>query len=584
LDHPGAGRWTSLGTAIAIVFVCAIYAMSLGAILRPVGIASKFDLDAFGALPISYEGRVQPLDSLARNSLKIVSGRETASVDEGSVSAIRWLADVFGQPEKASNYKVIRIDHKDILGLLNLDANRKRFSIREILASAEKLQEQIDRARAIEKNDARSLDLFQRKILELDEKLRRYIELGRMESLYLIPPLAPGEKWQPLATAMHGGAADAHPAAKAYLAMIGAYHEDQPDTFNRELSAYTQQVREKVPTSKKAEFEAAFNHFDPFTQCIALYLTAFILGCLSWLFWGVPLRRAALFATLFALLIHTGGIICRMYISGRPPVVSNLASTAIFISWGAIVLAMGLEFFYRNGIGTVCAASMGFLSLLIADRLALSGDTLKVMQAVLDTNFWLATHVVVVTLGYSATFLAGILGIIYVIGGVFTKSLDKEASKELTRMIYGIVCFAILFSFVGTILGGIWADQSWGRFWGWDPKENGAVLIVLSNAILLHARWGGLIKERGIACLAIFGNIVTSWSWFGVNMLGVGLHSYGFMDSALKWLLVFVLTQVVLIVAALLPITWWRSYPRLAPAEPRRRGERPAPAALATPA
>ena len=106
-------------------------------------------------------------------------------------------------------------------------------------------------------------------------------------------------------------------------------------------------------------------------------------------------------------------------------------------------------------------------------------------------------------------------------------------------MVYGIVCFATLFSFVGTVLGGIWADQSWGRFWGWDPKENGALLIVLWNAIILHARWGGLVRERGLMNLAIFGNIVTAFSWFGVNMLGIGLHSYGFMDAAFKWLMLF---------------------------------------------
>ena len=99
-------------------------------------------------------------------------------------------------------------------------------------------------------------------------------------------------------------------------------------------------------------------------------------------------------------------------------------------------------------------------------------------------------------------------------------------------MVYGIVCFATFFSFVGTVLGGIWADQSWGRFWGWDPKENGALIIVLWNAIILHARWGGMVQQRGLMCLAIFGNVVTAWSWFGVNMLGVGLHSYGFTEAA----------------------------------------------------
>jgi cytochrome c biogenesis factor len=207
------------------------------------------------------------------------------------------------------------------------------------------------------------------------------------------------------------------------------------------------------------------------------------------------------------------------------------------------------------------------VTLLIAHNLALGGDTMEMLRAVLDTNFWLATHVVVVTLGYASTFAAGLLAILYIFLGLFTPLLSQKAGagnldfgKALAKMCYGIVCFATLFSFVGTVLGGIWADQSWGRFWGWDPKENGALLIVLWNAILLHARWGGLVRERGFMNLAIFGNVVTSFSWFGVNMLGIGLHSYGFMDAAFKWLMMFVASQLLLIGDGLLPKSCWQSF------------------------
>jgi ABC-type transport system involved in cytochrome c biogenesis permease subunit len=185
---------------------------------------------------------------------------------------------------------------------------------------------------------------------------------------------------------------------------------------------------------------------------------------------------------------------------------------------------------------------------------------MEMLRAVLDTNIWLATHVVVVTTGYASMFVAGLLAIIYIVRGFFTRTLSSDLARTLTRMVYGIVCFATLFSFVGTILGGIWADQSWGRFWGWDPKENGALLIVLWNAVILHARWGGLIKERGLMAMAIFGNIITSFSWFGVNMLGIGLHSYGFMDKALFWLIAFDLSQVALIILALSPSRFWASF------------------------
>jgi len=194
------------------------------------------------------------------------------------------------------------------------------------------------------------------------------------------------------------------------------------------------------------------------------------------------------------------------------------------------------------------------------------------MRAVLDSNFWLATHVVIVTIGYSATYLAGFLALIYVFRGVLTRSLDARTADSLNRMVYGILCFATLFSFVGTVLGGIWADQSWGRFWGWDPKENGALIIVLWNALILHARWGGLVKTRGLMALAIFGNVVTSWSWFGTNMLGIGLHSYGFMDSAFYALLLFAISQITAIGIANLPLARWRSFAALSTGASRKSG------------
>jgi hypothetical protein len=126
-------------------------------------------------------------------------------------------------------------------------------------------------------------------------------------------------------------------------------------------------------------------------------------------------------------------------------------------------------------------------------------------------------------------------------------------------MIYGTICFATFFSFVGTVLGGLWADDSWGRFWGWDPKENGALIIVVWNVLVLHARWGKLVHERGLAVLAVAGNIAVSWSWFGVNELGIGLHSYGFTEGVLRALGLFVLSQLIVVAIGALPHRWWWS-------------------------
>jgi ABC-type transport system involved in cytochrome c biogenesis permease subunit len=196
--------------------------------------------------------------------------------------------------------------------------------------------------------------------------------------------------------------------------------------------------------------------------------------------------------------------------------------------------------------------------LLIAHHLSATGDTMEMMRAVLDSNFWLATHVVAITIGYSSTYLAGMLGIAWVVRRHLLAKPDPEASKALASLAYGVIAFSLLFSFVGTVLGGIWADQSWGRFWGWDPKENGALLIVLWNALILHARWGGFVRERGIMLMAVFGNIVVSLSWFGVNMLGIGLHSYGFMDKAFVWLSAFCALQLAIMCLGALPPRFWK--------------------------
>ena len=230
---------------------------------------------------------------------------------------------------------------------------------------------------------------------------------------------------------------------------------------------------------------------------------------------------------------------------------------------------------YRKGFGTAVAASAGFASLLVAHHLTGDGDTMEMMRAVLDSNFWLATHVVTITIGYSGMFLAGGIAIAYVLRRHVARRADPATTKALVSMTYGVICFALFFSFVGTVLGGIWADQSWGRFWGWDPKENGALLIVLWAAIILHSRWGGYVREKGIMAMAIFGNVITSLSWFGVNMLGVGLHSYGFMDKAFWALSAFIASQLLVMTFALLPRRFWRSPARRAAEPPGGEPVRP---------
>lgn len=563
------------------VVMLLVFGGYLGAHLRVPPNADAYDLNAFGQIPISFDGRQQPLQSLAENSLKSFSGRSVLKVEKENPStfakmmgmttssrpATQWLIDVWTRNEQAEDYRIFRVDDPGVKNLfapatdVQAFLDRRMFSVAEIKAGGKRMEEQFQRLSTVPK---KNWDAFQRQLAELGENLQKYQQIEHFGELLAVPPAQPGGDWRQLGEVVHAQSmgAEPDPAAEGFKAVLRAYANQQPMDFNSATKAYLSRIESMMPAvATRVQSEVTFRRVDPFTQLVALYLTVFLLVIFSWLGWRGPLYRAAWSILALAIFVHAIALVWRIYLSGRPPV-TNLYSAAIFIPFGTAILAACLELFFRYGIGLITAGAIGCVSLLVAININ-SGDNMAVLQAVLDTNFWLATHVVIITLGYAATYLAGFLAIGYVLAGVFTKALDPnrgDVAKALARMVYAILCFAILFSFVGTVLGGIWADQSWGRFWGWDPKENGAALIVLWNAIVLHARWGGIARQRGIMLLAIFGNIVTTWSFFGTNMLGIGLHAYGFMDKAFLWISGFCLAWLALIAVGLLPQGMWASF------------------------
>jgi ABC-type transport system involved in cytochrome c biogenesis permease subunit len=598
--------------------------------LPPKTATDDLDFKRFGEIPVLVGGRMKPLDTVARNSLLIIHGKQELRLENGNrLSAMQWLTDALFNAPVADQYPVFVVQNADVLGLFGWQqTDRKYFSMAEFSPFLKQIDEQAaqsDKLEAVQRSAYQSailnlrngLSLYQRlknsvqpegaenftaelqgfassvpsaataarqramgenfdkgKLDDVAQMIQRYERLSEMAYILAVPPLERNGEWHSVGNSLLRSVSigEIHPIVAEYAVIGDAYRADDRTLFSQHVQLVTDWFAKEQPnTTKRASFEFLLNRLQPFSQSMTLYVLAFLLACASWLGWSNVLRRSAFYVLLLALAIHTFGLVSRMYLQERPPV-TNLYSSAIFIGWGAVIVALVLERIFRDGIGAACAGAIGFVTLIIAHHLAGSGDTLEMLQAVLDTNIWLATHVVAITTGYSAMFLAGMLAIVYVVRGVFTRSLKKQTADSLARMTYGVICFATLFSFVGTVLGGIWADQSWGRFWGWDPKENGAVLIVLWCAIILHARWGGFIRQRGLMIMALFGNVVTSFSWFGVNMLGVGLHSYGFMQKAFPWLVGFMLSQFALMCVAAMPLDRWRSF-RTASAP--ARGESP---------
>ncbi len=552
------------------------------------GMVRGFDVAGFGHLPVLEGGRVKPVDTVARNALLMIRGAQSFRHEGRSVDADEWLLDVLFRPRVADAENVFRIDDPDVLGMMGMQKTSFRyFSFGHLAPHLDEIQRQAAAASSI---DARQRTRFQGAIMNLLDRaylyyrLRNTVQLSgtlaaeisgraapdagpRQQALsqmayfrpLLPPPGLPGDAFRSTGEALMAARnAPLDPALETWARLGLAWSAQDPAPFNGavgQLRAAAEAVRPEAV--RQAGHEWVFNRAQPFYAGMVIYVLALLALFTSWIWKPRLLQPVAYGLLVGGALVHTVGLVSRVVLQGRPPV-TNLYSSAVFVGWAAVILGAVLERIYRRGFGTAVAAASGFASLIVAHHLTGDGDTMEMMRAVLDSNFWLATHVVTITIGYSGNFLAGIIAIGWTLRRHLARALDPASTKAMGSMVYGVVAFALFFSFLGTVLGGIWADQSWGRFWGWDPKENGALLIVLWNAIILHARWGGYARERGIMTMAIFGNVITSLSWFGVNMLGVGLHSYGFMDKAFWALFAFIATQFLLMGLALAPRRFWR--------------------------
>jgi ABC-type transport system involved in cytochrome c biogenesis permease subunit len=361
------------------------------------------------------------------------------------------------------------------------------------------------------------------------------------DALPLFPPAQGEEVWLSPAglielAQMNPGAVSPYIALVAHLERFYGSGGDLDEAASA-LAAMNAQVSESAATSRELRQiprEIWLYRLNPFYYGLLLYILAFLVAALAWAApnrpW--PYRFAVLLLTV-PWAFHVYGIVLRCLIRARPPV-TTLYETLLFASAVAVGIAFLCEWMVRRRIAVALGALLGAVGLFLANRYAAvdGRDTMPSLIAVLNTNFWLATHVTSVTIGYAAGLLAGAMAHLYLIGKVFGIGRGNPlAYRPLTRMVYGLICFSLVFTTVGTILGGIWANESWGRFWGWDPKENGALMIVLWELTIVHARHGGHIRETGIHMAAVFGNILIGFAWFGVNLLGVGLHSYGFTSG-----------------------------------------------------
>ena len=300
---------------------------------------------------------------------------------------------------------------------------------------------------------------------------------------------------------------------------------------------------------KRIPLELFYNKANFFVWARVFYGLAFFVFLFSLFLSGTALRKAAFGFVIAGFIPHTIALILRIIIMARPPV-TNLYETFIFVGFIAVLLGIIIELIHKQWLGILVSSVCGIVLLFISAKFSAEGDTMKMLVAVLNSNFWLGTHVLSITTGYAGCCVAGIVGHLYIIQRLF-KPKAKRMLNSTYRNLVGTLLFGLMMTFLGTMLGGIWADQSWGRFWGWDPKENGALLIVIWCAMIFHAKVANLIGPLGMAVGSVLGIIVVMWAWFGVNLLSIGLHSYGFTSGAANSLIIYVVCELLFLVVSL---------------------------------
>ena len=505
-------------------------------------------LSAFeiGDIPLQDEGRIKPLDTFARNHLLAFYGKR--SIKELDMGATDWIINLILNPENGRDQKIFNIRNPEVASSLFLDwTNEHKYSFNQITPG---LSEQSSMLEMIDQKDASDRTVYEKQLYEISRNILRFEEISYLKALKFIPPSnnsESGEWLSPFDFILKGIPANENQEAilnslQMYLANRLAGNDlEMSSALNRyEMALSTfQGINVKVDNLKK---ETWMNKVNLFYISLGLYLLSFIFLSISWMIKPILLNRVAYLLLISGTVIHGYGIFLRMQIMERPPV-TTLYESVIFVSLIIMALAVLLEYFRKDGLGIFVGSVSGSVLHYVGFSYAADGDTLGMLVAVLNSNFWLATHVTTITIGYGASLMAGCVGHLYLIQEI--RGVNSASLKSIFNNLFGITLLALFFTLFGTILGGIWADQSWGRFWGWDPKENGALLIVLWQLMMIHMRLSGLAKPKEFALGMALNNIIVALAWFGVNLLQVGLHSYGFDDGVARNLFMFIGFEII---------------------------------------
>lgn len=509
---------------------------------------ADFKFDQFSKIQILHEGRVKPIDTVARLKLKNYYGKDVFN----NTIAIEWFAELLFNPKSAYSKEIFKIKNPDIINILNLNSSKKYVSFIELYQTFDKKKDFIDN---ILKTPENELDLTNKEIKDLYNNFLDYLNLSRSFSFLhqefngsSVFDLTGKKLDQSALKYIELFKEDSNLPTLKFINNDGIWFspwelflkdKNKLNTWDQlYLSYYNKDIMPKISTNNKIEAEIIFNKFKLDNYSLAFYLISFLIIIAYFFSDKNALRKIANSSLILGTIIHIIFISFRSYILNRAPV-SNLYESIVFVSLISSIIGLLYENKKQNGHGTFIGSTLGSILLLLSFGHINSNDSMSMVVAVLDTNFWLITHVITISIGYGATLVASMLAHIILIKKEF----------KLIKNLHGLLIFSLLFVIVGTMLGGIWADQSWGRFWGWDPKENGALLVSLWLLFIVHGKISGIFNQILFAIASAFSSVIVILAWFGVNLLNVGLHSYGFSSGTAYSILALSAVEIVLLTA-----------------------------------
>jgi cytochrome c-type biogenesis protein CcsB len=523
-------------------------------------LADALDFHQFGLLAIQDAGRRKPVDTFARETLLRISGRASYTGTDGKVwSAPDFLLSVLFETHDWKKEPLILIPYHPLTDKLGLDAQRTpaRFSLEE-LAAATALPALLQQGQQLSQQEKE----VPREIKEAENLATRMEALGHLmdNSAFTIVPPAPGassDRWNvPTPENDSYDQAGYKVAMDELSQMAQAYTGAQGFDFSLHAARLRKAVRDLnpavYPTESMLQLEYTYNHLGAFMWAVAIYAVAFVVLLIANATKG---KATVLTVTGLALaaggfLIQGTGIALRCIIAGRPPV-TNMFESVVWVSFGIMLFAFIFLARYRALTYLLAALPVSLTCLLLVQQLPVAMPaSIDPLVPVLRSNYWLTIHVLTITLSYAAFGLA--MGFGHIVLFRFIRNpLNAIEDATLHFWLYRILQLGVILLATGTILGGVWANYSWGRFWGWDPKETWALIALLCYIFVLHGRVVGWWDQFGLALASVVCFNAVLMTWYGVNfILGKGLHSYGFGIGGEKYVTAFVCADLTYVAVA----------------------------------